>query len=254
MNPNPYEVIPPVLAKLNAILTAAASTPTVTRFVLTSSSTALVSAKPNQKITITTSTWNEEAVKAAWAPPPYDRSRSSVVYAASKTQGEQEAWKFVREQKPHFVLNTILPNSNFGRKLTREQNGSSINLIAGPYLSGSFENVSFIRAQWAVDVEDTALLHVAAMIDPEIQGERILSYAQPFNWSIVAGIFKHLAPKGRKLPDPIDGEGTDLMIIPNERGAEILKRFDVKKGKGWTGLEESLRKTITQLEEFEKSK
>ena len=49
--------------------------------------------------------WNEEAVKRAWAPPPYTPDRAGAVYAASKTQAEQELWKFVKEFEPGFIVN-----------------------------------------------------------------------------------------------------------------------------------------------------
>jgi hypothetical protein len=48
---------------------------------------------------------------------PYEPERGYPVYAASKTLSEQEAWKFVREKKPGFVLNAVLPNINFGATL-----------------------------------------------------------------------------------------------------------------------------------------
>lgn len=58
---------------------------------------------------VTKDTWNETSVKAAWVDPPYTRDRSWIVYAASKTQSEQELWKFHkdnREKRPDLVLNT----------------------------------------------------------------------------------------------------------------------------------------------------
>ena len=39
------------------------------------------------------------------------------MYAASKAEAEQECWKFVKERKPQFTFNTIVPNSNFGKIL-----------------------------------------------------------------------------------------------------------------------------------------
>lgn len=35
-----------------------------------------------------------------------------AVYAASKTQGEQESWKWMEANKPHFAFNTIVPCFN----------------------------------------------------------------------------------------------------------------------------------------------
>lgn len=42
-------------------------------------------------------------------------SRKWTVYGASKAQGEQAAWEWVKENKPSFTFNAVLPNANFGR-------------------------------------------------------------------------------------------------------------------------------------------
>ena len=130
---NPNNVIPQVIAGLRGILNSAAKEPSVKRFVYTSSSSAATSPKPNTKFTIGKDTWNEEDVKAAWGPPPYEPSRAWFVYAASKTQAEQELWKYVREQKPHFVANSILPNSNIGPLFYPTQFGSTTNWVLDIY-------------------------------------------------------------------------------------------------------------------------
>jgi nucleoside-diphosphate-sugar epimerase len=88
------------------IIKTAATIPTIKRFVYTSSSTATTLPYPNKEFTIEHDTWNEPAVQQAWAPAPYESTRSYAVYAASKTQTEQALWKFVKEEKPSFVLNT----------------------------------------------------------------------------------------------------------------------------------------------------
>lgn len=88
------------------ILKTAASIPTVKRFVYTSSSTAVTLPCPNKEFTIEADTWNEACIEMAWAPPPYEPTRGYAVYAASKTQTEQALWKFMKEEKPGFVLNT----------------------------------------------------------------------------------------------------------------------------------------------------
>lgn len=112
---NPHEVVPGAIkATLNALATAAKE-PSVKRFVLTSSSTAALIPKPNDPVIVTVDTWNDEAVAAAYADPP--PTKGLVTYGASKTLGEREAWKFMREQKPAFTFNAILPNLNFGELL-----------------------------------------------------------------------------------------------------------------------------------------
>lgn len=41
-----------------------------------------------------------------------------MTYAASKTEQEHTAWKWMEENKPPFVLNTILPNVNVCFKIS----------------------------------------------------------------------------------------------------------------------------------------
>jgi nucleoside-diphosphate-sugar epimerase len=106
MNPDPNKVITPMVAGTLNLLKAAAKHPAVKRFVLTSSCTAAASQKPEIGLTIDADTWNDEVAHEAWAAPPYREERGFAVYSASKMQVEKEAWKWHKEHKPQFVLNT----------------------------------------------------------------------------------------------------------------------------------------------------
>lgn len=117
LDSSPYNVIPGTVAGTLNALKAAAQEPGVRRFVLTSSSSACLIPKPGTSIQVTSATWNDEAVELAYRDPPYTPERALPVYAASKTLAEKEAWKFVREEKPGFVFNAVLPNMNFGPSL-----------------------------------------------------------------------------------------------------------------------------------------
>lgn len=115
---DPNKVINATVSGIRSILRSAANAGTVKRFVLTSSSAAVLLPKHNVEFSVDGSVWNEEAVKDAWAPPPYTEDRAFSVYAASKTQGEQAMWQFMKEEKPGFVANAVLPNCNLGRILS----------------------------------------------------------------------------------------------------------------------------------------
>jgi len=82
---NPDDVIPGVINSVHSILEAASKEKTVTRFVITSSSTAATNPEPNKKFTIDENSWNEEAIADANKQP-----NAWNVYSASKTRGEQE--------------------------------------------------------------------------------------------------------------------------------------------------------------------
>jgi hypothetical protein len=46
--------------------------------------------------------------------------------------------------------------------------------------------------EYFVDAQDTARLHVAALIDTDIQNERILAFAEPFNAKYVPSLLSSL--------------------------------------------------------------
>ena len=142
-DPDPNKVIPEVLAGLNGILKSAASEPSVKRFVYTSSSTAATAAQPNKEIYITTDTWNEDDIKKAWAPPPYNPDRAFAVYGSSKAEAEKAFWKFAKEQKPHFVCNAILPNCNFGKILVKDMPASSGGFIKLYYEGNIIDTIKY---------------------------------------------------------------------------------------------------------------
>jgi nucleoside-diphosphate-sugar epimerase len=118
-DPDPNKVIPTVIAGAVNALKAAFAEPSVKRFVYTSSSTAALLPKPNVPgIVVTENTWNDEAVKLAWSFTAYSAEQANLTYAASKTQAEQEVWKFYNENKhkrPDLVVNTGEPDATKGR-------------------------------------------------------------------------------------------------------------------------------------------
>ena len=123
-------------------LKAAAKADGVKRFVLTSSSAAAISPRPNEKSTVdeskqthrhiiettanrlfTTDTWNQDAVDAAWNPDTPAAANRWAVYAASKTQSERCGWKW-SGSNPRIVFNTVLTTFNVGEILIPETRGS----------------------------------------------------------------------------------------------------------------------------------
>lgn len=107
---NPHKVIPNAVAFAVNALQAAYATPSAKRFVFCSSSTAAVlSVVDRPGIRVDAGTWNEDAVKEAWADPPYTPDRAHAVYSASKTLAEQAVWRYYEEHvaaRPDFVVNT----------------------------------------------------------------------------------------------------------------------------------------------------
>ena len=90
---------------------------------------------------------------------------------------------------------------------------------------------------------DDAILHVAALIHPDVKDERIFGFATPYNWSLFLSIFRKLYPQKEFIAD-IPGEGQDLSKVPNEKALHLLKELGQD---GWTSLEDSLRANTEDL-------
>ncbi|RAL59679.1 hypothetical protein DID88_000312 [Monilinia fructigena] len=224
-----------------AFSSLAASESSVKRFVITSSSMAVTRPKPNKQYYIDENTWNEEDIKAAYAPPPYEPSRAWAVYGASKAEVERAVWKFVKEKKPGFVANSVIPDTNMGLILDPTLRGSTGALIRKLY-QGDNSGLLYLPPQHFVDVQDTARLHVSALINTDVQNERLFAFAEPFNNNILLRTFRKLRPDAKIIDDFHDDSINDLSKVANERAAELLRR-DFNRP-GFTSLEESLANNI----------
>jgi len=246
-NGDPNQIVTPTIASVKNALASALKESGLKSFVLTSSSTAATKPYPNKEFHIDASTWNEADIEAAWAPPPYERSRAWAVYAASKAQGERAAWEFVKEHKPHFTVNTILPNANFGKILDPEQqHGSTAGWIRMAY-TGKFEPVKDLPPQYYVDVQDTARLHVVALTDTAIANERIMAFAQTWSWNEIFDIVERIRPdlKDRAPPRSASND-KDLSTVDTALALRLLKeRFGQD---GWTKLETSLKANLESVQ------
>ena len=223
--------------------TAASKEPSIKRFIYTSSSAAILLPRPNVELTVSTEDWNTDAVEAAWKPPPYEPERSWAVYAASKTEAEQKIWEFVRNEQPGFVLNTVLPDTNFGQIFSPEQPASTGGMVRDAF-HGNVTALQNLPPQWMVNVKDTARLHVAALVDPDVENERILAFAYPFDCNDILACLRRLYPD-KEFPEDIEDQSRDLSKLDNSRGEELLKRFGRS---GWTGLEETIWENTGGLE------
>jgi len=95
-------------AGLNA-LKACAKTSSVKRFVTTSSSFAASLPKINldHDFLVDETTFNDSALEQAKiAEEP--RQKGMLIYAAMKSETEKEMWKWVKENKPGFVMNSVV--------------------------------------------------------------------------------------------------------------------------------------------------
>ena len=110
---------------------------------------------------------------------------------------------------------------------------------------GKLDPLKDIPPQWMVNVKDTARIHVAALIDPEVENERILAFAYPFNWNTLLACLRELYPN-KQFPADIKDLPQDLSKLDNSRGAALLRKFGRD---GWTSLLESVRENTMGLSE-----
>ncbi|OLN87542.1 Aldehyde reductase 2-like protein 4 [Colletotrichum chlorophyti] len=249
-DPDPNKVIPPALKLVTNALQSAYREPSVKRFVLTSSSTTTIPCKMEGNLegrVITSDTWSEDAVDLAMAPPPYTADRSAAVYAASKIMQERRLWSFFEEEKdkrPDMVVNTVLPAMSFGRSLDPINQGhASSSRIIENLWRGLPIPAPFLPPRMFSDVEDVAVLHVAATILPSVNGERICCFAETFNWNRVLAILRKQNPD-HKFPEDFEGNECRHQILTRQRAEEVLK---IMGRKGLTSLEESIRLNTEDL-------
>lgn len=237
-SPDPNAVIPKMVAAMENILSTAAQEESVKRFVLTSSSAAVLIAQANVEVEVTKDTWNDFAAKAAWDQNAPEELKGALVYCASKVEIERAAWKFVEEKMPRFVFNVVVPNVNFGRILHPQIHGSSMGQTRA-LTKGNPSIMALVPTQWFVDVEDCAKLHAIALLETEVKSERIFAFADTYTWTDILAIIRKIRPEGcDQLVSPPENEGRDISrIIPRERAEGLLQK---SFGKGWTKLEDSI--------------
>ncbi|KAF9640013.1 hypothetical protein BFW01_g11819 [Lasiodiplodia theobromae] len=198
-----------VKGALNAIA-ACEKEPSVKRFVYTSSLAAVYIPKPNQLLNIDESTYNYAAVTAASEPPTPGQNRHFINHCAAKTRGELAIWDWVREHQPSFGVNSVLPG--------------------------------FVLALY-IDVEDCALLHVAALTLPDVESQRIFAMARHTNGQEIVQELRLLFP-GHEFPDAPDAECDRSVVPPIDKAEALLKTLGYP---GWTTLREAIRRNMVEF-------
>jgi len=145
----------------------------------------------------------------------------------------------VKDEKPTFAFNSILPNANFGPILDPESSASTAGWIVDTF-HGKDSALKSAPPQWFVDVRDTARLHVLALTSPSLAsgGVRVWAVAEPYTYNLILQALRKIYPS-KKFPEDVEGLGRDLSRIDNKRASELLG--------GWRSLEESLRANTEHL-------
>ncbi|KAF9878360.1 NAD dependent epimerase/dehydratase [Colletotrichum karsti] len=243
---DPNAVIPWVIKATETVLATAAKFPAIKRVVLTSSSSAVLIPETNKTgVRVDENTWNDFAVKSAWDPDLSEEKKPYYIYAASKTEGERAAWKWVEENKPGFVFSAVAPNCNWGEILHPEIYGSTMGWVRD-LLKGNPAPFNYYIPQYFVDVVDVARLHAIALLGDGVGSERLFGFAEQVNRSDVFKTLRALRPDNKNIPEPDENEGRDLTeVLPAKKAEQLLK--DYYGQKGWVGYKESLEAGIRGL-------
>jgi nucleoside-diphosphate-sugar epimerase len=102
-------------AALNA-LNACAKTPSVKRFVNTSSCFAASLPRPHldEAFPIGSDTYNDDALEEAKTEET--QRKGILIYAAMKSETEKAMWKWIEDNKPGFVFNSIVRKTTFASR------------------------------------------------------------------------------------------------------------------------------------------
>ncbi|EKG20396.1 hypothetical protein MPH_02322 [Macrophomina phaseolina MS6] len=248
MDPDVQKVIDTTVAGTISALESAAKEASVKRFVLTSSAGAVRDIEkhiPEKPVLV--DEFNEDAVALARNIPKSLTSlqKGFIAYEASKTISEQKAWAWVKENQPNFGFSTVVAPAILGRPLSVEKQGHpASSAIPVKLFEDNAAEFKYMSRFFYVSGEDVGLIHVAALVHPDVGNERIFAYAGPYSWNDWLKTFRELCP-GKKFPD--DAPGLDYAMSKIE-GRERAERLLIDMGKpGFMGLEETVKANIEHL-------
>ncbi|KFY46762.1 hypothetical protein V494_00342 [Pseudogymnoascus sp. VKM F-4513 (FW-928)] len=245
-SPDPNDVIPQTISGATSILHAALKETSVKAFVYTGSIASAMQYDASKSVHVERDTWNTEAIKLSWAPPPYDPSRGMLVYQASKTEAEMAVWKFQAEKKPHFSVNCVDPSSIMGEALHKKHLETPYSYLKVLY-DGKVGFLEGIPSIIHIDVKDVALLHVAAALDPEVNGARLQAWAEYCNWNDVLTILRRLYPQ-RKFTDDLPVHPPLTVTTDFSQPLALLKKWGNQDG--WKTLEETVADNMKNIVEW----
>ncbi|KAK3369247.1 hypothetical protein B0T24DRAFT_357282 [Lasiosphaeria ovina] len=220
---DPNNVIPADIQGITSILESAMTQPTVRALVHTSSILASTMLMPGLDHDVGPDLFNDLAVQLAWAPPPHGPSQPILVYAAGKVESDKALWKFVDEHKPKFRVNAVLPSAVVGEPLNQKHVDNPAVYVRW-VTDEKTDNLNGMPAFYAIDVGDTARLHVAAALDPEVNAKRMHTWGVKGNWNDVLAVLRKLRPQRKFMADMADPK--QLSITTDETlYRELLKKW-----------------------------
>ena len=88
------------------------------------------------------------------------------------------------------------------------------------------------------------MLHVAALLDPDLKDKRIQAWAVQFNWNDVLAIMRRLYPT-RQFVDDLPGMGKIFTTTDDTLARGLLKKWVQQDD--WMNLEDGIRETLESI-------
>ncbi|KAK6897274.1 putative NADPH-dependent methylglyoxal reductase GRP2 [Candida tropicalis] len=177
-----------------------------------------------------------------WNPINYEQAKSNPHsgYVGSKKFAEQEAWEFLKNEKPNFTLSTVNPVYVFGPQAFEIKDKSQLNTSAEIVNSvlklNKDSQVSPNLTGYFIDVRDVAKAHISSFENKEIIGKRLLLACSAFSTQSVLDIIRNDFPTLKEnLPvgDPSQADDWKKLEseIKNDKTKELLgfEFIDFKK-------------------------
>ncbi|EXJ87758.1 hypothetical protein A1O1_04685 [Capronia coronata CBS 617.96] len=244
------DMLQPAVKGTEAVLRAAAATPSVRRVVHTNSFACVYDASlgPRPGYTYTAKDWTpltyEDGISAPNAP---------VAYRASKAVAEQTAWSFLKTHQCDFDLASLCPAMVFGPFLDTEYSfpsslaelNTSNRLVWDVVSAGEQGTVPPTKGPVWIDVRDVAEAHVQALVMPSLGGQRLLLAKGIYCSQEIADVARAVVPKHRdRIPVGTPGQreaGSHFAIDATQEESMLGQQ-----GK-WRRLEETLADLVPQL-------
>ncbi|CVL03523.1 related to NADPH-dependent aldehyde reductase [Fusarium proliferatum] len=211
---------------------SAAKEASVKRFVVAAGLWSSVWPKPGETKTVGQDTWNDDLVKVAQAPPPYELSRILPVYLGARVEAEKAVWKFAKDENVPWELNSVSPCWILGDPLDARHYGPMPTQLLQQLYLGKTD---------ALKDNTTTVIYVAAAIDPDVKGARIPALAESFNWNNALAIMRKAYPEEDFEEDFVPGDPVLSYNIENDIAPELLQKW---AGRDWISLEKGITETI----------
>ena len=143
---DPDKVITPTVKGAEYALAAATREPMIKHFVYTSSVAAVGVADLKTELDVTEDTWNDVSEKLAYDDTQDPPMKMLHCYCASKSLAEKTVLRFASEHKPHFKINTVVPNFNLGPRLSPKQEKLSSGQVIPDFYKGGWDGLGMWKA------------------------------------------------------------------------------------------------------------